>query len=432
MACSFCGSILWAKDSGKDAGKFAILEKMSEVPFVPDVPLGSEGTLEGRHVVVLGALRKACEVEGTWYYWKEYLLKDPKAESYHWLVESNGHWSFVSPVAAGMVSSAGRMATYDGRNYKHYQKAQAVVEAVVGEFTWQVRKGETTEASDYVAAPRILSEETSGTEVTWSEGTYLQKATVEAAFSLKTPLPEPEGVGANQPWPLAEESRGVTKAAGILAVATTILFLAFTLTFPRGVVFDSEQTLEAPSPASASSAGWDTGSAGKAGDKAPDRAEERVFLSEPFDIPHSGNVEAHIDALTDNTWVAVGADLIEEKTGESHSFGLVSDYYHGVDGGESWSEGARHRNVYLSRVPKGRYVLRLEPEFEAGKAPPSYHVTLRSGVTHFGRFVLVLFLLTLGPLAMGLSFVRFESRRWAESDYAWSTSSSSDSSGDGE
>ena len=95
--------------------------------------------------------------------------------------------------------------------------------------------------------------------------------------------------------------------------------------------------------------------------------------------------------------------------------------------------GARNRNVYLSQVPKGRYVLRLEPEFEAGKAPPRYHVTLRSGVTHLGRFFLVLFLLTLGPLAMWLSRVRFESRRWAESDYAsGSSESSSDSSGSDE
>ena len=429
IACTYCGSILWAKDSGPSAGKFGILEKMAEPPFVPEVPLGSEGVLEGRPVVVLGALRKACQVDGTWYYWKEYLLKEGKTEAYLWLVESNGHWSFVVPVAAGTVTAAGNAVVFGGRKYKHFQKAEAVVEAVLGEFYWQVRKGQTTTASDYVAPPRILSQEISGDEVSWSEGTYLPRAAVETAFSLKAPLPEPEGVGSNQPWPRAEESRAMTKIAGILAIVTTVLFVGFTLMFPRAIVFDSEQMVETPAAASPSQGGWDTG-AGKTPDKPGDKGEDRVFLSEPFDIPRSGNVEAHIDARTDNTWVAVGADLIEEKTGESHSFGLVSDYYHGVDDGESWSEGARHRNVYLSRVPKGRYVLRLEPEFEAGKAPPSYHVTLRSGVTHFGRFILVLFLLTLGPLAMGLSYVRFESRRWAESDYAsGSSGSSSESSG---
>ncbi|HEX7580066.1 MAG TPA: DUF4178 domain-containing protein, partial [Thermoanaerobaculia bacterium] len=421
MACTYCGSILWAKDDGKDAGKFGVLEKMAEPPFVPDVPLGTEGVLEGRKVVVLGALRKACEVDGTWYYWKEYLLKEGATEAYLWLVESNGHWSFVVPVAAGKVSEVGRSATYEGKKYKHFQKAEAVVEAVLGEFYWQVRKGETTTASDYIAPPRILSEEISGAEATWSEGTYLQKETIEQAFSLKTPLPSPEGVGANQPWPRADESRAVTRIAGILALVTTVIFVVFTITFPRQIVFDMQQTIENPM-----SSVW--GDTSAADGKAPEKTEDKVFLSEPFEIPHSGNIEAHIDAPTDNTWVAVGAALIEDKTGESHSFGLVSDYYHGVDDGESWSEGARHRNVYLSRVPKGRYILRLEPEFEQGKAPAGYHVTLRSGVTHFGRFILMLFLLTLGPLAMGFSYVRFESRRWAESDYASGSSSSASSS----
>jgi Domain of unknown function (DUF4178) len=429
MACTHCGSILWAKDSGKDAGKFAVLEKLSEPPFVPDVPLGAEGVLEGRKVVVLGALRKACEVDGTWYYWKEYLLKEGTTEAYLWLVESNGHWSFVTPVAAGTVSEVGRSATFGGKKYKHFQKSQAVVEAVLGEFYWQVRKGETTTASDYIAPPRILSEEISGTEATWSEGTYLQKEAVEQAFGLKTPLPAPEGVGANQPWPRADDARAVARIAGIMAVVTTVLFIAFTLAFPRAIVFDSEQTILGPP----SDSTLDTGAAGG---HAPEKTDDKVFLSEPFEIPHSGNIEAHIDAPTDNTWVAVGVSLIEETTGESQSFGLVSDYYHGVDDGESWSEGARHRNVYLSQVPKGRYVLRLEPEFEPRNAPVGYHVTLRSGVTHFGRFILMLFLLTLGPLAMGFSYVRFESRRWAESDYASgsssSTSSSSESSGSDE
>jgi hypothetical protein len=425
IACTYCGSILWSKDSGPNAGKFGVLEKMAEPPFVPDVPLGSEGTLEGRKVVVLGALRKACQVDGTWYYWKEYLLKEGATEAYLWLVESNGHWSFVVPVAAGTVSEVGRSATFGGKKYKHFQKAEAVVEAVLGEFYWQVRKGQTTTASDYIAPPRILSEEISGDEVTWSEGTYLQKETVEQAFALKAPLPQLEGVGANQPWPKAGEAQAVAKIAGIMALVTTVLFVLFTVTFPRKVVFDMDQSLEKPADSS-----WSTGSA--AAEKA-DKGEDRVFLSEPFEIPRNGNIEAHIDAPTDNSWVAVGASLIDEKSGESFTFGLVSDYYHGVDDGEKWSEGSRHRNVYLSRVPKGRYVLRLEPEFEQGKAPAGYHVTLRSGVTHFGRFILVLFLLTLGPLAMGLSYVRFESRRWAESDYAsGSGDSSSESSGSDE
>ena len=114
----------------------------------------------------------------------------------------------------------------------------------------------------------------------------------------------------------------------------------------------------------------------------------------------------------------MSAVLLEEATGQAYGFGLQSDYYHGVDGGESWSEGSRSRTNYIGRVPAGRYVLRLEPEVEPGKAPPYYDIRLRSGVPRLAHLVLVLLLLLLGPIALGISKARFESRRWAESDYA--------------
>ncbi len=75
------------------------------------------------------------------------------------------------------------------------------MEAVLGEFYWAVRKGETTQAADYIAPPRMLSKEQAKTEVNWTEGRYLPKAELEAGLKLKEPLPVPTGVGACQPWP---------------------------------------------------------------------------------------------------------------------------------------------------------------------------------------------------------------------------------------
>ncbi len=105
-------------------------------------------------------------------------------------------------------------------------------------------------------------------------------------------------------------------------------------------------------------------------------AAGRVLLSEPFETAKSTNLEATIWAPTQNTWIGVGTDLISETTGEARSFYLLSDRYSGVDGGESWSEGSQSRSVYVSQVPPGKYVLRLEPESDAGKAPASFRVRL--------------------------------------------------------
>jgi ribosomal protein S27E len=403
VACTYCGSVLATPEEGASADKFEVLVRLQKVPFKPLLPLGSQGTLRGHGYAILGAILKACTVDEVSYYWREYLLKETKSEAYHWLVESNGHWTLVEPVAAGEVSTAPRLAVWRGTRYRHFQATTARVEAVLGEFYWEVKKGETTDVSDYVSPPRILSEEKYASEVTWSEGSYVPKEELEAAFALKAPLPAPEGVGSNQPWPQAESARGFIRMMGLLAGIALFLFVFFNIKADRKVVYQMRHDV----PTTSSPA------------LAPDAVSEALtVVTEPFEIPHSGNIEARIDAPTDNSWVFVSAVLLEEATGQAYGFGLQSDYYHGVDGGESWSEGSRSRTIYVGRVPAGRYVLRLEPEIESGKAPPYYDIRLRSGVPRLAHLVFVLLLLLLGPIGLGISKARFEGRRWAESDYA--------------
>ena len=412
IACTYCGSVLATPQEGASAEKFEVLARLQKLPFRPLLPLGGEGTLRGRPYAVLGAVLKACTVDGVHYYWREYLLKETKAESYHWLVESNGHWTLVEGVAPGEVSTAPRLAVWRGTRYRHFQSTTARVEAVLGEFYWEVRKGETTDVSDYVAPPRILSEERYQNEVTWSEGSYVPKEELEKGFSLPEPLPAPEGVGSNQPWPHAESAPGFLRTVGLFAGIAVLLFVFFSIRADRRVVHESSHDL-APAATGRALA-------------AEALAEELTVVTEPFEIPRPGNVEARIFAPTDNTWVFVDAVLLEESTGQAYGFGLQSDYYHGVDGGESWSEGSRSRTVYVGRVPAGRYVLRLEPELEPGKAPPYYDVRLRSGVPRFAHLMAVLVLLLLGPVGLAISKARFEGRRWAESDYAGGSGESED------
>lgn len=441
IACVYCGSLLGS--DGPSGAKFEILERLQQAPLKPTLPLGSKGALLGRPYVVLGAVRKKCVVDGTSYFWNEYLLKETKTEAYHWLAESNGHWSLLAPVAAGMVSTVPRLATFGGRRYRHFQATTAIVDAVLGEFYWEVARGETTQASDYVDPPRLLSMEKSGNEVNWTEGTYLAKEELEKGFALAKPLPPPSGVGANQPWPGEAGYKTVMKAAKWFYLAAIGIFVVLNVLSPRKVVYEQKHDLTAvASPGSAPAAPAEPDAdallrqLGQAGAEAPvpsatpaPAPDEKVFLSEPFEIPRSGNLEARITAPTDNSWVFVAADLINETTGEVRSFGLQSDYYHGVDGGESWSEGSRSRSTYLGQVPKGRYVLRLEPELEAGKAPSAFDFRLRAGVPRVSRFVFLLVLLLVGPIGMLIARGAFEGKRWAESDYS---GGSDDSSGGGD
>jgi len=447
VACPHCGSLLGGKAGDGPPDKFEVLKKLSAVPFKPAIPPGSEGALNGHPYTVLGALQKSTTSDGATYFWIEYLLKEQKSEAYHWLAESNGHFTLLEPVPGGEVEASARYATYKGARYRIFSRSHATVSAVVGEFYWAVSRGEATIATDYVAPPRMLSSESSDAESAWTEGAYVPRDDVAAAF--RTPdLPVPSGVGAAQPWPHEGTSHLWWRTARLLALAAIVVFVAAKVTAPKKVVFDrtydlvdpvrlvyaergtpsaaggwAQQTAPAPKPASAPG---NPVAAREAKEEA--EAAQRVILSDPFETTRKANMEADIWAPTDNSWVDVGVSLIAEGTGEARSFGLVSDRYHGVDGGESWSEGQQSRTVWVSRVPAGKWVARLDPETERGQAPPQFRVRLTSGVPHLSQLVWTLVLLFVPPFLLIFSRLSWEGRRWAESDF---TSSGGERPGSG-
>jgi hypothetical protein len=436
IACPFCGSLLGSADR-KDGPptKFSVLEKLAAVKFHPPLPLGAEGMLRGHPYAILGAVQKTTSSGGEDYFWLEYLLKEKKTEAYHWLAESNGHYTLLEPVPAGEVTEGPRVATFRGTTYRIFSKSHARVAAVLGEFYWTVKTGEATEATDFIRPPRMLSKEQAKKEVAWTEGAYVPPEEIAAGFALKQPLPAPEGVGAVQPWPHAETSHLWWRTAWILSLAAVVVYFFARIVAPHAVVFDqtfdlvdANRGIYAVHGATSGSLDWgQTDSAPSAKPANPiaarDAAEAalsaaRVLLSEPFETKRGANVAVDLWAPTNNTWVGVGFDLISQATGEVHSFELLSDRYSGTDDGESWAEGSQGRRIFVPRIPAGKWILRLEPETEAGRAPPSFRVKLTSGVPHVSHLILVIFLLFLVPALLMFSKLAFEGRRWAESDFS--------------
>ncbi|MEO8055408.1 MAG: DUF4178 domain-containing protein [Acidobacteriota bacterium] len=430
IACSHCGSILGGTDETSPPDKFAVIRKLTAVPFKPSIPPGAAGALNGHPYTVLGAVQKETTSDGTTYLWVEYLLKEQKTEAYHWLAESNGHFTLLEPVPGGGVEATARYATFKGARYRIFSRSRATVRAVIGEFYWAVKKGESTTATDYVAPPRMLSSESGASESAWTEGAYVPHDDVAAAFPSAA-LPRPSGVAAAQPWPHEGTSHLWWKTARILALAAIVVFAIARVTAPKRVVFDhtydlvdADRMLYAERGSAGAAGGWAQQTAPAPQNPVAARevreeaeAARRVILSEPFETKRTANLEAVIWAPTDNTWVGVGVSLIAEGTGDVRTFGLVSDRYHGVDGGESWSEGSQSRTVRVSRVPAGKWVARLDPESERGKAPPQFRIRLTSGVPHLSHLIWTLVLLLVPPFLLVFSRLSWEGRRWAESDF---------------
>jgi hypothetical protein len=383
-----------------------VLEAISRVAVTPRIPLGSRGRLHGVEWTVIGFLERSVTAEGIRYPWQEYLLYEP-ARGFRWLVESKGHWSFVEPLNPGDV---GRPYTglpeYEGTSFRHFQGGEATVDHVLGEFYWAVARGETVQTSDYVSPPYMLSSEGTDQEIVWSRGTYTEGADVWKAFRLPGEPPHVHGVAPHQPSPFKGRVARAWKTAALAVAGLVLLYVGFGASGCRTV---HRQTV------------------GIAADAKPAAPESAVF-TDPFVVDRRGNLEVTVTAPVANSWLYLDGALINEETGDVDEFDMEVSYYWGADSDGSWTEGGQTARRYLGSVAPGRYVLRLQPQWE-GRPPARYNVTVRSRVPRFYPVVLGMLALLGWPVLLALRSAAFETQRWSESDHS-STSSGGDEEDD--
>jgi hypothetical protein len=431
VGCPSCGSLLSAEN-----GKLAFLKSLKQPRQDIVIPLGTEGTLGGEKVICIGQMRRTCTVDGVAYPWNEYLLLDSQ-HGFKWLVQSEGHWSLAvsvppgeCPAGQGMLRNISALGTA----WRRFQDVEAVVEGVWGEFYWQVEQGERVLVTEFVAPPRSLTRETQqhrggGEEVNWSLSSYLEPSEVSAAFKLASELPAPLGVSSFQPNPhkvsLAKSFLWIVGSLGLLL----LLVMAESITHRNQELFKKTLDLYELTPGLA-----------KASQETPRQSihlrkpqvspstpvappadpQEPVFFSDPIEIKNGHqNLAVTLSAPVNNGWVSVDGALVSETTGVAELFLVESSYYHGVDGGESWSEGGQTDTVFLDAVPPGFYVLRLAPQWD-GKVPPvrTIEVELHQGVMRWLYPGLALLAILIVPLLMVFRMAAFETRRWQESMYA--------------
>jgi hypothetical protein len=417
VTCPNCGALLDVSH-----GRLEFMQALQPPQTPPIIPIGSVGELESVRQMVIGFMVRSVEFEGVRYYWEEFLLYNPQI-GFRWLVRSDDKWSYVQAVAPGDVfhqtgrfGGKGDTVRYQGERYKIYQDAIARVEYVIGEFYWKVAVGEQTRAVDYVHPPRMLSMEASLVqlgveevtepttkkksrkvssaptgEINWSLGTYMKRREVEKAFGV-TGLPRTSKIAPNQLFP----HKSVYKYWGLMLAATFLLGFMFIATGSRTKVFDQTFALQPVANAEGT----------------------QVIFSEPFQMKGRQNIRVTSRSNVDNSWLYLEGDLIDDATGEVQSFSMPVEYYHGVDGGESWSEGSQSPSTHLSAMPEGRYMLRLEVQWEKWQQPATVSVRIDQGVPRILHWFLAMLFVSIIPVFVAIRHFSFEKRRWADSDYS--------------
>ncbi len=407
VSCASCGAVVDTADASHRILSKALANR--DEKYVPRLPLGSKGALEGNPVEVIGFLVRQSKSDGVAYDWREYLLAGENG-TYRWLTEYDGHWNVVDvlsspPTTSGIIELDN--VQYGGQAFRHFATTPAAeVIQVAGEFTWRVRRGETSRVVDYVAPPLMLSRESTANEQTWSLGTYVEPEAIAEAFKLGGRMIAPRGVYANQPSPWEETHRRVCRNFWKLAVAAVVLQLFF------GVITGGKTLLRQDAVFS------------------PQTGEETVVTRE-FEVRGKPQkIAVRNTTSLDNNWIGLDLMLVNKVSGQAWPVTRELAYYYGRDGGESWSEGSRDDEVVFLDIPPGTYYLTVDPEIAPEKRVPVRDVIeVVSGGAGWSNFVIVMIFLALFPIFTRLRHASFEGMRWAESDHA---PVSSDDSSDGD
>jgi len=140
VACASCGSVLDARDPN-----LRVLQGYEEAQkFTPQIPLGTRGVLKGEKWEVVGFQVRCATIDGSSYYWDEYLLFNPY-KGFRYLSEFQGHWNFIRTLSALPVETRSGMKPAIfmlGRTYVGFDSMAAKTSFVLGEFPWQVRVGD--------------------------------------------------------------------------------------------------------------------------------------------------------------------------------------------------------------------------------------------------------------------------------------------------
>ena len=195
-------------------------------PVQPLIPLGSKGQLQGVQWQVVGFQHRMGVEPGDdeHFGWSEYLLYNRK-RGFAFLVDSEEGWSLVRPTTgAPQLAGGGNTATYLGTTYRLKYRYDAETTYVLGEFYWQVARGQTTANRDFESAKGLLSMEQTANEITWSAGDKIASDAVVQAFGLQD---KKDVLQRDDPGPFVA-AKGVGCATVIL-VAVVILILLILL-----------------------------------------------------------------------------------------------------------------------------------------------------------------------------------------------------------
>ncbi|MCX6117705.1 MAG: DUF4178 domain-containing protein [Proteobacteria bacterium] len=341
IKCESCGSIIDPRDENLSI----ISTAKSAKKFESGLEIGGKGRLFGTSWVVMGFIRREDVDEG--FGWDEYLLYS-RQKGFRWLVDFQGHWSFVSPtkyLPRVIPSGDEPKVTYESKTYDKFHSGRARVVYVEGEFYWRIAVGDKAEFVDYKRGnDQQVTAETTDDECVWSESNNIAFSQIETSFKVSADA----RLRALNPVDDEDAPRSRAHMNKVLMIAFGYAFISFII-FAASALFSQNKLVYVKQVTA----------------KVPIQGEVNNpnVITENIEFTGS-NSNVVVDVVSDvnNGWTDFDVTLTNEETGVAYSIAGSNEFYSGYEGGESWSEGSRSFDHTFYDVPAGKYVLDVDAE----------------------------------------------------------------------
>jgi ribosomal protein L37AE/L43A len=407
IVCTGCHAYLHFTGS-----KYVVKDHVRAIQYNPVLPLGTEGVFRNIAYKVIGYLEKK-EV-GTEYEWREYMLYS-FVEGYAFLAEYNGNWILVAgkkhyPILDSVVDNGDDDISVDGQDYRLYNKYTPDITALIGEYDWDALN-ERLKASEFILPPTMLVKEENirehCTDYYW--GRYIKADEIATGFNIPLEnFPEKTEVGACELSPYRKRWRDMIKVTGILIVIVLVIQILLLILKPEKNLLDnsfnfSQQTLSTADSIKNLYSGT---------------YEMKSFKTPTFVVDNaSAPLDIELSSPVDNNWFESTIELVNEKDNQTWNLTKEIEYYHGYEDGDSWSEGSTNGEALVSSIPAGKYHLNVYP-YAGASTVNQMNIKVTESEVLWRNILVTVLLLLIYPLYCWYRAYKFETNRWANSDYS--------------
>jgi predicted RNA-binding Zn-ribbon protein involved in translation (DUF1610 family) len=398
FACPNCGTL----HSRDNFNKYLKIPNQNGVSL-KYFKLGTVGTYDGIKYTVIGQASKHVAHRYS-DIWVEIILLSERGEI-SFLNCSYGNYTWVKEdytiPAQQILLNIEETFEFEDRDYHFFQGYNYVSKHCIGEFHYDVIDVKKIRCTDYISPPYMISiEKHDNGRIDTFIGRHLTRKQISGMFNdYRIESQEKEGIGIAQPILGGINVRMFNQVCFALIGLIILTAIFWSIGQSNRQIFHENipiSTNVSPSP---------------------------DFVSKSFYIDSNSTnnyLEFTTTASLSNEWIEAALTLVNEATGEEREFGVISEYYSGVDNGYSWAEGSSMGTVGVSSVPGGKYHVKAKV-YSSITSDQMFYLEARYGSIEVWN-VLIIALPLLGLLIIiNLLKNRYELMRKGEIDNLFDT-----------